>query len=119
MSYKVSYKRHVAKTISYRVLSTTVGFFAMWWVTKSIEIGAFFGIVELVYKPLQYYFHERIWYKWIKFGLIKDLEKKKKVITPKIIEPLPTIDIPEPLETSPQIEVKETQKKILNYSSLR
>jgi uncharacterized membrane protein len=25
--------------------------------------------VELIYKPIQYYLHERIWYKWIKFGL--------------------------------------------------
>lgn len=65
----VSYKRHIAKTISYRVLSTLVGFLLMWWISGSIKVGTAFGIAELVYKPLQYYLHERVWYKWIKFGL--------------------------------------------------
>jgi uncharacterized membrane protein len=72
MNYKVTPKRHVAKTISYRVVSTGIGFVIMWLATGSIKIGAAFGIVELVYKPIQYYIHERIWYKWIKFGLKKE-----------------------------------------------
>lgn len=74
---KVSYKRHLAKTISYRIVSTTIGFLAMWWATGSIKFGAAFGIVELVYKPAQYYIHERIWYKWIKYGLTNSEEPKK------------------------------------------
>lgn len=65
----VSAKRHIAKTISYRVISTLIGFFIMWLFTGSVKIGAAFGIAELIYKPIQYYIHERIWYKWIKFGL--------------------------------------------------
>jgi len=66
---KVQKKRHIAKTISYRVVSTVIGFGIMWAVTGSVKIGAAFGIAELIYKPIQYYLHERIWYKWIKFGL--------------------------------------------------
>lgn len=62
-------KRHIAKTISYRILSTLVGFLLMWWISGSIKVGTAFGIAELVYKPIQYYIHERVWYKWIKFGL--------------------------------------------------
>ena len=65
----VQKKRHIAKTISYRIVSTVIGFGIMWAVTGSVKIGAAFGIAELVYKPIQYYLHERIWYKWIKFGL--------------------------------------------------
>ena len=65
----VERKRHIAKTISYRVISTLIGFLIMWAVSGSIKVGAAFGIAELVYKPIQYYLHERIWYKWIKFGL--------------------------------------------------
>lgn len=65
----VSKKRHVAKTISYRIISTLIGFIIMWLATGSIKIGAAFGIAELVYKPIQYYIHERVWYKWIRFGL--------------------------------------------------
>ena len=65
----VSAKRHIAKTISYRVLSTLIGFLIMWWASGSIKVGAAFGVAEILYKPLQYYIHERIWYKYIKFGL--------------------------------------------------
>ena len=78
---KVSYKRHLAKTISYRIISTLVGFLGMWWATGSVKFGVAFGIAELVYKPIQYYLHERVWYKFIKFGLIQ--EKKPKVSEPK------------------------------------
>lgn len=65
----VQTKRHIAKTISYRIVSTLIGFLIMWLVTGNIKVGAAFGVVELIYKPLQYYIHERIWYKYIKYGL--------------------------------------------------
>lgn len=76
----------------------------MWWATGSLKIGAAFGVVELIYKPLQYYIHERIWYKWIKYGVIHEPEKKKRIITETKIknEPPPT-----------------TEKKVLNYSTNR
>ena len=70
----VQARRHIAKTISYRVLSTLIGFIIMWWVSGSIKVGAAFGIAELIYKPIQYYIHERIWYKFIKYGLDKSKE---------------------------------------------
>jgi uncharacterized membrane protein len=65
----VEKKRHIAKTVSYRIISTLVGFLIIWWVSGSIKIGTAFGLVELVYKPIQYYIHERIWYRYIKYGL--------------------------------------------------
>ena len=65
----VQKKRHLAKTVSYRIVSTGKGFLIMYAVSGSIKIGAAFGIAELVYKPLQYYIHERIWYRWVKYGL--------------------------------------------------
>ena len=67
----VERKRHIVKTISYRILSTLIGFLIMWWVSGSIKVGAAFGVAELVYKPIQYYLHERMWYKYIKYGLKK------------------------------------------------
>ena len=119
MNYKVTAKRHVAKTISYRLLSTGIGFTIMWWATGSIKIGAAFGVVELVYKPIQYYIHERVWYRWIKFGLVADSEKKKKVkgLTESKINNLPKVFEDELPETS--LPVKPTGKKVLNYSSNR
>lgn len=65
----VTKKRHIAKTVSYRVISTLIGFAIMWAVSGNVKVGAAFGIAELVYKPIQYYIHERVWYKYIKFGL--------------------------------------------------
>ena len=69
---KVDRRRHIAKTISYRVISTIIGFLLMWLISGSVKIGAAFGVAELIYKPIQYYIHERVWYKWIKYGLKKD-----------------------------------------------
>jgi uncharacterized membrane protein len=65
----VEKKRHIAKTISYRVVSTAIGFLIMYAVSGSVKVGAAFGLAELVYKPIQYYIHERIWYRFIKYGL--------------------------------------------------
>jgi uncharacterized membrane protein len=101
---KISYKRHIAKTISYRIVSTGIGFLAMWWASGSVKIGAAFGVVELLYKPIQYYLHERIWYKWIKFGVIVE-SKKKKIVT-------------ETKEVNPKLNITPT-KKVLNYNSNR
>lgn len=79
---KVSAKRHLAKTISYRIISTLVGFLIMWWATGNIKFGAAFGVAELLYKPIQYYIHERVWYRFIKFGLVGvKSTKSKKVVT--------------------------------------
>ena len=68
----VEKKRHLAKTISYRLISTAVGFFMMYFATGSLKVGVAFSVAELVYKPIQYYIHERVWYKYIKYGLKKD-----------------------------------------------
>ncbi len=69
-------KRHIAKTISYRVISTLVGFAIMSVISGDVKIGAAFSFAELIYKPIQYYIHERIWWKYIKYGL-KDKNSNK------------------------------------------
>jgi uncharacterized membrane protein len=66
---KVKPKRHIAKTISYRIISTTTGFLFIYLVSGSFKLGATFSAFELVYKPIIYYLHERSWYKYIKYGL--------------------------------------------------
>lgn len=112
MNYKVSYKRHLAKTISYRILSTTIGFLGMWWATGSIKFGVAFSVIELVYKPIQYYIHERVWYRWIKFGLEEVVEKRKKntIKTEEV-----SVQISQESEPVPN----KPKKKVLNYSSNR
>jgi uncharacterized membrane protein len=71
----VQNKRHIAKTISYRIISTGVGFVIVWSVSGSLKFGTAFSAVELILKPIIYYLHERGWYKYIKFGL-KDSKNK-------------------------------------------
>ena len=68
----VDKRRHIAKSITYRILSTLTGFLTIWWISGSIKVGTAFGVAELIYKPIQYYVHERIWYRWIKYGLKKN-----------------------------------------------
>jgi len=65
----VQRKRHLAKAISYRIVSTGIGFLAMWWVTGRVEVGVAFSAVELLWKPIQYYLHERVWYRWVRYGV--------------------------------------------------
>jgi uncharacterized membrane protein len=65
----VSYKRHIVKTISYRIISTATGFITMWFITGSIRVSATFSVIELLWKPIQYYLHERLWYKYINYGI--------------------------------------------------
>jgi uncharacterized membrane protein len=65
----VKVKRHIAKTISYRIISSLFGFLTMWYLTGDIMIGTAFSVVEMVIKPIIYFAHERIWYRYIKYGL--------------------------------------------------
>ena len=87
---KVSAKRHLAKTISYRIISTLIGFLILWAATGSIKFGAAFGVAELVIKPSLYYLHERFWYKFMKYGLVEVKQPKK----PKEVKVEPTPEEP-------------------------
>lgn len=40
-----------------------------WFFTGSLAIGAAIGGFEVITKTFLYYFHERAWYKYIKFGV--------------------------------------------------
>jgi len=113
MSYKVSAKRHLAKTISYRIISTLIGFFAMWWATGDIRFGTAFGFMELIFKPFLYYAHERIWYRLIKFGLIEEKKPKLKKVQLNEVQSEPIIEEPTPIPPT------TTTKKVLNYGSNR
>jgi uncharacterized membrane protein len=78
----VDKKRHIAKTISYRVVSSMIGFVIIWYTSGSVEIGATFTTAELIYKPFLYYLHERFYYKFVKFGVKKDVSEKNNTQLP-------------------------------------
>jgi uncharacterized membrane protein len=67
----VSYKRHALKTITWRIVGTIDTFLLSWLITGSIKIGATIGAVEVITKMVLYYFHERIWYNFSKYGINK------------------------------------------------
>lgn len=69
MNVVVQKKRHIAKTVTYRLISSGAGFVAFWMGTGSMKAGTLFSVAELVFKPVLYYLHERLWYRHIKFGL--------------------------------------------------
>lgn len=68
----VHFKRHLAKTITYRILGTITTTLITFYFTGNWIVSGSVGAVELIIKPLNYFLHERIWYKYIKYGVIKD-----------------------------------------------
>ncbi len=67
----VSYKRHIAKTITWRIVGTIDTMLLGWIVTGDLKLGLAIGGFEVITKMILYFFHERIWYKYIKYGLNK------------------------------------------------
>jgi len=62
-------KRHILKSITYRLLSSCMGFLILFLFTRNVKIGATFSIAELFFKPIVYFLHERAWFKYIKYGI--------------------------------------------------
>jgi uncharacterized membrane protein len=65
----VSRKRHILKTISWRIIGTLDTMLLSWIITGNWKFGVAIGGVELLTKMVLYYFHERVWYKFSKYGL--------------------------------------------------
>jgi uncharacterized membrane protein len=58
--------RHILKTISYRILGTLTTVCVAYALGASMELSSLIGFGELVLKPVIYFFHERVWYRYIK-----------------------------------------------------
>tara|TARA_Y100000389_G_scaffold201175_1_gene243215 strand:- start:365 stop:571 length:207 start_codon:yes stop_codon:yes gene_type:complete len=67
----VSYKRHILKTLSWRVIGTVDTILLSGLITSSWTIGLTIGGIEVFTKMFLYFLHERVWYKFSKFGLKK------------------------------------------------
>ena len=72
----VSYKRHILKTISWRVLGTIDTIVLSWLITGSWKLGLSIGGVEVITKMVLYFLHERAWYKFSEYGVDKTKRKK-------------------------------------------
>lgn len=65
----VSRKRHILKTITWRIVGTLDTMILSWIITGSLKIGMAIGGVEIITKMVLYYLHERAWYNFSNFGL--------------------------------------------------
>ena len=55
-------KRHLAKTITWRILGTLDTFLLSWFISNDVTIGFQIGFFELITKMILYYIHERVWF---------------------------------------------------------
>ena len=79
-----SQKRHIAKTITWRLVGTIDTIILSWIISGNPMIGLKIGMAEMLTKMLLYYFHERAWFK---INLTKEgrvLESKKRHIAKTI-----------------------------------
>ena len=60
------FKRHILKTITYRILGTLTTVTTAYLLGASIQVSSLLGLGELLLKPIIYFIHERIWYKYVK-----------------------------------------------------
>jgi len=65
----VSYRRHIAKTITWRIIGTLDTMIISWIITGSWKWGLAIGGIEVFTKMILYFLHERAWYKFSKFGV--------------------------------------------------
>jgi len=118
-----SQKRHIAKTITWRLVGTIDTIILSWIISGNPMIGLKIGMAEMLTKMLLYYFHERVWFK---INLTKDgkvLESRKrhiaKTITWRFIGTMDTMLLAWIISGNPLIGLKigfaEVITKIILY----
>ena len=76
----ISHKRHIAKSITWRLVGTIDTIILSWFISGDPFVGLKIGMAEVVTKMFLYYLHERAWFK---INLSKDgkiLESRKRHI---------------------------------------
>jgi uncharacterized membrane protein len=71
MSEGVTRKRHLAKAVTWRIIaSITTAIIALLFGLPPQAVGGIF-VADLIIKFILYYGHERLWYRYITFGVKK------------------------------------------------
>lgn len=90
-----SRKRHIAKTLTWRIVGTLDTILISWFISGNPFTGLKIGFSEMITKMILYYVHERVWFK---LNLTKDgklLESRKrhfgKTITWRMVGTMDTI----------------------------
>ena len=95
---KVKRKRHIAKTITWRIVGTTdtwlISFILVYYIgdtpEKATEAASYIATLELITKTVLYYFHERIWYR-LSFGFTPRVRHIIKTISWRLVGAIDTI----------------------------
>lgn len=89
-----AYKRHIAKSITWRIVGTIDTILLSWFVTGNPLTGLKIGLAEVITKMFLYYFHERIWFN-VKAGITKNGDSRKrhiaKTVTWRIVGTIDTM----------------------------
>jgi uncharacterized membrane protein len=60
--------RHIAKTITWRIVASLTTFILAYIFTQDITKSLWLMGTEVILKLLLYYYHERVWFKYGKLG---------------------------------------------------
>jgi len=108
---KVSQKRHIAKTISWRIIGTLDTIILSWFITLNPIIGLKIGFTEVISKLFLYYFHERL---WIKISFKENRKRHlSKTISWRILGSLDTMIISWVISGNPLIGLKISGLEII------
>ena len=85
----MSRKRHIAKTVTWRIIGSIDTVILSWFISGDAQIGLEIGLLEVVTKIILYYFHERVWFK----SSIKEKNKRHvfKTITWRVVGTVDTM----------------------------
>ena len=110
-------KRHLAKTISWRIIGSLDTFALAWLISGDLTLGIQISGFEVITKMVLYYIHERVWFK----SSIKESNKRHllKTFSWRLIGTLDTITLSWIITGNPltglQIGGAETITKMLLY----
>ena len=119
----VEKKRHIAKTITWRIVGTIDTILLSWLITGDPLMGLSIGAVEVITKTVLYYVHERVWFNVNLSKEGKLLESRKrhlvKTLTWRLVGTLDTMTLAWLITGNPiaglQIGLAEVFSKMLLY----
>ncbi len=117
-----SYKRHIAKSITWRIIGTLDTILLAWLITGDPLTGLKIGFAEVITKMVLYYLHERVWFK-IRAGITENGDSKKrhiaKTITWRIVGTIDTMILAWVISGDPMVGLKvggaEVMTKMVLY----
>ena len=104
-----SHKRHIAKSVTWRIIGTLDTILLAWLITGDPLTGLQIGFAEVLTKMFLYYLHERVWFK-IRAGITKNGDSKKrhiaKTITWRVVGTIDTMILAWVISGDPMVGLK-------------